>query len=399
MAARGDSTIPFVTAERQVTWVEDRLNAAVNAPVIGEVLRAVVLFLCCVVLVPLSAPIYLVVRIAVILRKAAVNARRVSPAQRVVVITGCDTGFGFDAALEIARRGFIVVAGCLLPEGKAKLRNAWHHLKKPEDCGSLVPVLCDVTDEGHRRELLAETHGVIRAGKQHVLHAVINNAGIGSIGSLQQSTDEDWERVFNVNVFSVAAVTRQFVPLMKENVARSSGADAVAPRVVNVASQASFAHCMPGCGIYPASKAAVQGLTQCLHLELAKFGIVACSINPSFHRTKIFQNTLDELANTEALPASKRDRLEAAKGAVCLASRCLWDPKYVVDALVRSVEHRKVEAINPVGMDGSLVHQNLAAVPFNVFALMWVNVINPIGLHIAEKCWPSGGVSFTKKLK
>ena len=192
-----------------------------------------------------------------------------------ILITGATSGIGRDAALRLARRGHLVLAGGRRPEALAALAR--------EARGRLEPVRLDVTDPASveaARELVERRTG----GRG--LDVLVNNAGYALPGPLETLAERDLRALFDTNLFGLLAVTRAFVPAMRE---RGQG------RVVNVGSIMGRV-AMPLLGAYNASKHAVAAVTEVLRMELAPFGITVVLVEPGAVRTGFAARALAGLA-------------------------------------------------------------------------------------------------------
>jgi NAD(P)-dependent dehydrogenase (short-subunit alcohol dehydrogenase family) len=157
------------------------------------------------------------------------------------------------------------------------------------DIGGLADVAADVTDEAALRRI---------AGQIGPVDVLINSAGIvGANKPLLETTEQEWRRVFDVNVLGTVNTMRIFVPGMRE---RGWG------RVVNFASMAGKDG-NPGLSIYSASKAAVIGLTKSAGKELATTGVLVNAIAPAVIATPMNDSTApDVLAHITSLIPMKR---------------------------------------------------------------------------------------------
>jgi NADP-dependent 3-hydroxy acid dehydrogenase YdfG len=192
-----------------------------------------------------------------------------------ILITGATSGIGRDAALRLARAGHLVLAGGRRVDALAALAR--------ESGGRLEPVVLDVTDPASveaARELVDRRTG----GRG--LDVLVNNAGFALPGPLEALAEEDLRELFDTNVFGLLAVTRAFLPGMRE---RGQG------RVVNVGSIMGRV-AMPLLGAYNASKHAVAALTDALRMELASFGISVVLVEPGAIRTGFATRALAGLA-------------------------------------------------------------------------------------------------------
>lgn len=180
---------------------------------------------------------------------------------RTWFITGASRGFGALTAEQALAAGDAVVATARNPaDVKARLG----------DHPDLLAVRLDVTDERQAHEAVAAA--VKRFGRIDVL---LNNAGYGLLGAVEEASAGEVERLFATNVFGLLAVTRAVLPHMRR---QRSG------HVINISSVGGYA-AYPGWGVYGATKFAVEGLTEALALELAPLGIHATVVEPGFFRT------------------------------------------------------------------------------------------------------------------
>lgn len=174
---------------------------------------------------------------------------------RNILITGTSSGIGLAASVELAKRGERVFASM------RDLSKSGHLRAALEEAGVQATILqLDVTDDASVRR--AVTDVISAAGSIDVL---LNNAGIGAVGPLELTSDEEMLRIFDTNVFGVLRTVRAVLPFMR---ARGEG------RIVNVSSGA--AHSRVGIrlwGAYAASKAALHTLTMELLKEVSPLGI------------------------------------------------------------------------------------------------------------------------------
>ena len=179
-----------------------------------------------------------------------------------VLITGCDTGIGHELARHLDLLGYTVFAGCLdtASEGAQRLR--------VEASPRLSLINMDVTREDHVRISVDYIEQNLPPGCEG-LWAVINNAGVCVCGEFDWQTVGQIERQVQVNVMGTLRVTKMFLPLLK----RGQG------RLLNVSSVAGL-YGYPGLSVYCATKHAVEGFSQVLGLELAKFGVDVITIQP-----------------------------------------------------------------------------------------------------------------------
>jgi NAD(P)-dependent dehydrogenase (short-subunit alcohol dehydrogenase family) len=192
-----------------------------------------------------------------------------------MLITGATSGIGRDAALRLARGGHLVLAGGRRPDALAELVRA--------SGGQVEPVVLEVTDPA---SVEAAGELVRRRTGGRGLDVLVNNAGYALPGPLEALAERDLRDLFDTNVFGLLAVTRAFLPAMRE---RGQG------RVVNVGSIMGRVT-MPLLGAYNASKHAVAAITDALRMELAPFGVTVVLVEPGAVRTGLAARALAALA-------------------------------------------------------------------------------------------------------
>ena len=171
---------------------------------------------------------------------------------KTVLITGCSSGYGLEIARHFHEQGWNVVATMRTP--------------RPEllpDSDRVRVLALDVTDSQSIAGAIAA------AGPIDVL---VNTAGVGVVGAFEATPMATTREVFETNTFGVIAMTQAVVPQFRE---RRSGV------IVNVTSSATLAP-MPLAAVYTASKAAIEGFTGSLALELEFFGVAAKLVEPGY---------------------------------------------------------------------------------------------------------------------
>lgn len=185
----------------------------------------------------------------------------------VWLITGASRGFGNSFARVALANGCRVVATARKPA--AVVASLGEH-------DDLLPVELDVTAT---QSIKTAVDAAIEAfGRIDVL---VNNAGFGIFGSLEETTDEEMRAIYETNVFGAMNVTRAVLPVMR---AQGSG------RIINMGSMASFA-CDPGGTLYDSTKFAIAGMSEALALEMKPFGIESMVVEPGMFRTNFFDGS------------------------------------------------------------------------------------------------------------
>ncbi|KAJ4477167.1 NAD(P)-binding protein [Lentinula aciculospora] len=192
---------------------------------------------------------------------------------QVILITGCSTGLGRSLAEESLARGLRVIA-------TARRLSAIEDLR---DKGARVFTL-DVTDKPDALKSFAD-EAINAFGQVDIL---VNNAGWLLGGAIEETTPEEIQSQFNTNFFSVINVTNAFMPHFRS---RRTGT------IVNISSQGSYI-AVSGAGIYCASKAALDCLTETWSKELAPFNIRAVSVILGAFRTSVASSGTKASTNT-----------------------------------------------------------------------------------------------------
>jgi NAD(P)-dependent dehydrogenase (short-subunit alcohol dehydrogenase family) len=190
---------------------------------------------------------------------------------RTIVITGCSSGIGAALALEFHRRGHTVFATARRPEALAPLA-----------AQGLRTLVIDVDDDA---SIAAAAAAIASEGGQ--VDILINNAGFSQVGAVIDLSRDDLRRQFETNVIAPVAVTRAFLPLLRNAVTRNGMAV-----VANVGSIVGL-FATPFAGAYCSSKAAIHSLSDALRMELAPFAIRVVSIQPGGVRSS-FGNHAEE---------------------------------------------------------------------------------------------------------
>jgi NAD(P)-dependent dehydrogenase (short-subunit alcohol dehydrogenase family) len=243
---------------------------------------------------------------------------------KVAIVTGASSGIGEETAKRLAGLGYTVYAAARRVERMAHLTAA-----------GIRPVKVDVTDDASLVALVEEV--VAESGRVDVL---VNNAGYGSYGSVEDVPIAEARRQFDVNVFGLARLTQLVLPHMR----RQGGG-----YVVNISSVGGKIY-EPLGGWYHATKFAVEGLSDSMRLELAPFGIHVVVIQPGAIRTEWAGIAADGLRERSAGTAYA-DQAALVGGVLGRAEnpRLTSGPSVVADAVARAVQARRPRTRYAVG--------------------------------------------------
>ena len=184
-----------------------------------------------------------------------------------VFITGGASGLGRAVALNYARQGARVCIGDITPEQGVETEKAIQQAG-----GEGLFVECDVrrlSDFEKAKDAVVEKWGGV--------DVVINNAGVASAGTIEDTTIADWEWILDINVMGVVRGCKVFTPLLKE---QGSGT------IVNIASMAGLM-LAPLMSSYNVSKAGVIALSETMNHEFLGTGVNVCVVCPAFFQTNL----------------------------------------------------------------------------------------------------------------
>ena len=253
----------------------------------------------------------------------------------VVLITGCSSGFGQLAALEFARNGDTVYASMRNTAKAGPLEQA-----RDGDKLSIHVVQLDVTDGD---SVSSAVRQVIEAeGRIDVL---VNNAGIGANGPIEETDVDEAKEIFETNFFGVLRVTQTVLPQMRE---QKSGT------IVNVTSLAGRV-APPFDGIYAASKYALEAASEALYYEVHPFGIRVLVIEPGGFETSIGDNRRIPRRFTEGSPyVELQQRFEQAMTRLPTGGERA-DPQVVAEAIYQAVHDDEPKLRYLVGKDAEMI--------------------------------------------
>jgi NAD(P)-dependent dehydrogenase (short-subunit alcohol dehydrogenase family) len=203
---------------------------------------------------------------------------------RIWLITGCSTGFGREIALAALGAGDRVLATARRPEHLDGLVDEW---------GDRVRTCAlDVTDP-------AAIDAAVKAALEGFgrIDVVVNNAGHGSVGAVEELTMAELRALMDVMFFGAVAVTKAVLPHLRR---QGSGA------IVQLSSMGGRLS-MPGFGAYCAAKFALEGLSEALAAELAPFGVRVLIVEPGAFRTEFGGSRMHRSREIEAYRVSTAD--------------------------------------------------------------------------------------------
>lgn len=236
--------------------------------------------------------------------------------KKVWFVTGASKGLGLSIVRQLIAQGYPVAATSRSIEDLRKAVGSHDNF---------LPLAVDLKTEKSVADAIAAT--VEKFGRVDV---IVNNAGYGLVGGLEELSDQEARENFEVNVFGTLNVIRASLPYLRK---QRSG------HILNFASIAGLVGTFPGFGIYCGTKFAVTGMTESLHEEVKPFGIHATVVSPGYFRTSFLtaaslatpKNTIQEYTNV-------RESQNAHEGSI--NGNQMGDPEKAATAVIRIAEEQ-----------------------------------------------------------
>lgn len=245
--------------------------------------------------------------------------------KKVWFITGTSVGIGRALAETALEKGYKVAATARKPEVLKDLAE-----KYPE---TVLTLKLDVTN---KKDIAAAINQTIE--KFGAIDVVVNNAGYGLLGAVEEPSDEQIRGQFETNLFGVINVVREVLPTLRK---QKSG------HIINVSSGLGF-FAYPSYGYYSATKFAVQGLSEALAQETAHLGIKVTIAEPGGTRTDFIKGVVKpENVSPEAYPSTTKlfELFNGRQGGE------FSDPRRIAEVLIEVAETENPPLHLPLGED------------------------------------------------
>lgn len=262
--------------------------------------------------------------------------------KKVILLTGASSGIGYNTAESLAKEGHIVY-------GAARRTERMEDLKQ----FGVKPIYLDVTNEDSIKNavnMIIENEGRI--------DVLINNAGYGSYGAIEDVEISEAKMQFEVNLFGLARLVQLVIPHMRK---QKSG------RIINVSSMGGRLTTYFGAW-YHATKYALEAFSDALRMEVADFGIDVSLIEPGGIKTDWGIIAADKLANSAKGGAYEKEALKTAEGMKKQYSgNMLSNPIVITKAISKAANSRRPKARYLIGFMAKPLVFLHAILPARVF--------------------------------
>ena len=252
--------------------------------------------------------------------------------EKVAIVTGSSSGIGFETSLALAREGYFTYATMRNTAKSDKIKE----IAKKENLKISILEL-DVDDENSAKTAIAQ----ILDQKQRI-DVLVNNAGWGLWGCVEDVSVDEFKEQFETNFFSIIRLIQEVAPTMRK---QDSGT------IVNVSSVVGRIG-FPASPAYISSKFALEGLSESLRFEFAPFGIDVIIIEPGVIKTDFMKNM--KMAKKSELDTVYKDITTKVVSGVKMMAEMGTPPKEVANTIVKAIKDEKPLPRYVVGNDASM---------------------------------------------
>ena len=252
--------------------------------------------------------------------------------EKVAIVTGSSSGIGFETSLALAREGYFTYATMRNTAKSDKIKE----IAQKENLKISILEL-DVDDENSAKTAIAQ----ILDQKQRI-DVLVNNAGWGLWGCVEDVSVDEFKEQFETNFFSIIRLIQEVAPTMRK---QDSGT------IVNVSSVVGRIG-FPASPAYISSKFALEGLSESLRFEFAPFGIDVIIIEPGVIKTDFMKNM--KMAKKSELDTVYKDITTKVVSGVKMMAEMGTPPKEVANTIVKAIKDEKPLPRYVVGNDASM---------------------------------------------
>lgn len=251
---------------------------------------------------------------------------------KIALVTGSSSGIGFETSLALAREGYHTYASMRDTKKGAKIQE----VAKKEN----LPITIIPLDVDKPESIKAAINQIMAESKR--IDVLVNNAGYGVFGCLEDLTVDELKAQFDTNFFSVVRLIQEIAPIMRN---QKTGA------IVNISSVAGKIG-FPGSPAYISSKFALEGLSECLRYELSPFGVNTIIIEPGVIKTNFFDSM--KMPKNAKPDSPYKDITNKVVAGVKMMAEMGTPPKEVADVIIKALKEKNPLPRYPVGNDASM---------------------------------------------
>jgi NAD(P)-dependent dehydrogenase (short-subunit alcohol dehydrogenase family) len=248
---------------------------------------------------------------------------------KVALVTGSSSGIGFETSLALAREGYHTYASMRDTKKGTKIQE----IAKKEN----LPITIIPLDVDKPESIKAAINQIMTESKR--IDVLMNNAGYGVFGCLEDLTVDEIKAQFDTNFFSVVRLIQEVAPIMRN---QKSGA------IVNISSVAGKIG-FPGSPAYISSKFALEGLSECLRYELSPFGVNTIIIEPGVIKTNFFDSM--KMPKNAKPDSPYKDITNKVVAGVKMMAEMGTPPNEVADVIIKALKEKNPLPRYPVGND------------------------------------------------
>ena len=251
--------------------------------------------------------------------------------QKVALVTGSSSGIGYETCLALAKKGYQTFASMRDSKKSEKLKQ----IADKEN----LPIIILELDVDSEESVVSAVKKIMKDSNR--IDVLVNNAGYGQFGCLEDVSIDEFRKQFETNLFSIVRIIQEVAPVMRK---QGSGI------IVNISSLAGRMG-LPGSPAYISSKFALEGLTECLRYELGMFGIKTTLIEPGVVKTNFFKSM--------RIPESKKDPkykqiTEKMLSGLKMMVEMGTPPSQVAEVVVKVIHDKEIMPRYIVGADAAM---------------------------------------------
>lgn len=252
--------------------------------------------------------------------------------EKIALVTGCSSGIGLETALALARDGYFTYASMRNVSKSSEIEG----IAKKENL-PLKVIQLDVDSKDSVKNAVSQI-----MKEKNRLDVLVNNAGYGIFGCLEDISVDELKEQFETNFFGIVRMIHEAAPIMR---AQKSGA------IVNVSSVAGRIG-FPGSPAYISSKFALEGLSESLRYELSQFGVNTIIIEPGVIKSNFFKSM--RFPKNPKADSPYKELTEKVVGGIKMMAEMGTHPKEVADTIVRVLKEKNPLPRYPVGNDAAM---------------------------------------------